>query len=122
LNITLPQDAIVGQFLLQAITAVLGADDFKGELYGAWAAAYWLLAHILIDHEASLYTQAGWVGWKEFRVQKRVQESNEIVGFYRVPKGEAPKRAGTVYLGSQVRQSARYVSVPTVSSLSPPRS
>jgi nitric oxide dioxygenase len=91
LHITPPQYAIVGKFLLQAITEVLGADVFKGELYDAWAAAYWQLAHIFIDREAALYAQAGWVGWKEFKVQKRVQESSEIVSFYLVPKGDAPK-------------------------------
>jgi nitric oxide dioxygenase len=91
LHIEPPQYAVVGQFLLQAITAVLGADVFAGALYDAWAAAYWQLAHVFIEREATLYAQAGWVGWKPFVVQKRVQESDDIVSFYLIPKEDAPK-------------------------------
>jgi nitric oxide dioxygenase len=77
---------IVGTYLLRTITDVLGADVFKGELYDAWFAGYWQLAHILIDREAALYKQAGWVGWKEFVVAKRVQESEDITSLYFEPK------------------------------------
>jgi nitric oxide dioxygenase len=76
---------------MEAITEVLGADIFKGELYAAWGAAYWQLAHLFIDQEAVLYAQAGWVGWKKFSVKKRVQESSDIVSFYLVPLEDAPK-------------------------------
>jgi nitric oxide dioxygenase len=91
LHITPPQYAVVGTFLLRAITHVLGADVFTGALYDAWAAAYWQLAHIFIARESALYAQAGWVGWKPFTVQRRVEESDEIASFYLVPNGDAPK-------------------------------
>jgi nitric oxide dioxygenase len=93
LGITPPQYAIVGKYVFQALTQVLGEDVFKGELAEAWGVTYWYLAHIFIEREALLYAQAGWVGWKPFKVQKREQESNEIVSFYLTPKEDAPKIA-----------------------------
>lgn len=93
LNITPPQYAIVGKFLLSAIADVLGADVFTGALYDAWAAAYWQLARIFIDREATLYAQAGWTGFKDFIVSKRIQETPDIVSFHLVPKEGSPNLA-----------------------------
>lgn len=76
----------VGTYLLSTITDVLGADVFKGELYDAWFVGYWQLAHIFINIEAQLYKKAGWVGWKEFVVVKRIQESDNIISFHFEPK------------------------------------
>jgi nitric oxide dioxygenase len=90
LHIVPEQYAIVGEFLLKAITDVLGADVFKGELYDAWYAAYWQLAHIFFNREAELYRAAAWEGWKEFIVKKKVKESDEITSFYFVPKDGKP--------------------------------
>jgi nitric oxide dioxygenase len=90
LHITPPQYAIVGKYLLAAIADVLGTDVFTGALYEAWAAAYWQLAHIFIDREAVLYAQAGWIGYKDFIVEKRVQETPDIVSFHLVPKEGSP--------------------------------
>lgn len=82
--------AIVGEHLLQAIGQVVGTDVFSGELYEAWVVAYWQLAHICINREAELYKQAGWVGWKEFVVTKKVKETDEITSFYLAPKDKTP--------------------------------
>lgn len=82
--------AIVGEHLLQAIGQVVGTDVFSGDLYEAWVVAYWQLAHICINREAELYKQAGWIGWKEFVVTKKVKETEEITSFYLAPKDKTP--------------------------------
>ncbi|EIW65107.1 bacterial hemoglobin [Trametes versicolor FP-101664 SS1] len=84
------QYAIVGKHLLEAITQVVGADVFKGDLYDAWGAAYWNLAHIFINREHELYEAAQWVGWRDFVVARKVQESDEITSFYLKPKDGRP--------------------------------
>lgn len=90
LHIVPEQYKIVGYYLLRAcadvIKEIAGADIFKGELYDAWYAGYWHLARICINREAELYKQAGWIGWKEFVVAKRQEESGEITSFYFKPK------------------------------------
>lgn len=93
----------MGANLLQAISDVLGADVFKDELYDAWVAAYWQLAHICIDREAQLYAQAGWEGWKEFVVQRKVKESDDVISFYLAPKDGAklPKHRPGQYISVQ---------------------
>lgn len=87
---------IVGRHLLASIREVLGAlatDD----LIEAWGAAYGQLADVLIGIETKLYTQAalvpgGWSGWRNFRVERKQVESEEITSFYLVPAdgGEVP--------------------------------
>lgn len=87
---------IVGRHLLASIREVLGAlatDD----LIEAWGAAYGQLADVLIGIEGKLYTQAalvpgGWSGWRNFRVERKQVESDEITSFYLVPAdgGEVP--------------------------------
>ncbi|KAI1787075.1 globin-like protein [Ganoderma leucocontextum] len=88
---------VVGKYLTSAIIQVVGADVFKGELYDAWIAAYWNLAYVFIDREHALYKEAGWVGWRDFVVEKKIQESDEVTSFYLRPKdGKAlpPYRPG----------------------------
>ncbi|KAI0820164.1 globin-like protein [Trametes gibbosa] len=84
------QYAIVGKYLLEAITQVVGAEVFKRDLYDAWCAAYWNLAHIFIDRERALYEAAQWIGWRKFVVAKKVKESDEITSFYLEPKDCKP--------------------------------
>ncbi|KAI8982950.1 bacterial hemoglobin [Trametes punicea] len=84
------QYVIVGKHLLEAITQVVGADVYKGDLYNAWAAAYWDLAHIFIERERHLYEAAQWTGWRQFVVAKKVKESEEITSFYLKPKDGKP--------------------------------
>jgi nitric oxide dioxygenase len=77
---------VVGKYLLEAISEVVGKDIFSGALYEAWYVGYWALAHLFIEREASLYRKAGWVGWKEFTVAKRIVEADGITSFYLAPK------------------------------------
>ncbi|EKM52474.1 uncharacterized protein PHACADRAFT_260907 [Phanerochaete carnosa HHB-10118-sp] len=90
LHILPEQYPIVGENLLNAITQVLGADVFKGELYDAWYAAYWQLAHILLGREGELYRSSAWEGFKEFVVKKRIPEADDVTSFYFAPKDGKP--------------------------------
>ncbi|KAG9775002.1 Flavohemoprotein [Exophiala dermatitidis] len=94
LGITPDQYPIVGEHLLASIKEVLG-DAVNQPVLDAWAAAYQQLADIFIDFEKGLYKQAeqtpgGWVGWRKFRVAKKVPESDEIVSFYLEPVDGGP--------------------------------
>jgi len=75
---------IVGQFLLGAIAQVLG-EAATDAILDAWGAAYGMLADIMIGREAELYaagTAAGWEGYKNCIVAKKVQESDSMVSLY----------------------------------------
>ncbi|KAF8303393.1 globin-like protein [Clavulina sp. PMI_390] len=78
---------VVGHYLIGAIVTVLAKDNilFEGALMAAWVDAYWYLAHVFIGLEADLYKTAGWSGWKEFKVMKRVPETPDITSFYLKP-------------------------------------
>lgn len=81
---------IVGEFLLKAIKDVLG-DAATDDIIGAWGEAYGIIADAFIGVEAEMYKQAhqqegGWENFREFRVDRKVQESDTIVSFYLVPK------------------------------------
>ncbi|RNB92454.1 NO-inducible flavohemoprotein [Brevibacillus fluminis] len=81
---------IVGQNLLAAIKDVLG-DAATEEIIGAWAEAYGVIADVFISIEAEMYDQAeqqqgGWEGFRPFRVERKVQESDRITTFYLVPQ------------------------------------
>ena len=84
------QYEVVAKYLTEAIIEVVGADVVKGELAAAWVSAYWNLAYIFIDRERELYEAAGWVGWREFVVAKKIKESDEITSFYFKPKDGKP--------------------------------
>jgi nitric oxide dioxygenase len=80
---------IVGEHLLAAMGETLG-DAFSGEMRDAWAAAYQQLADVMIGAEKELYNQraaqpGGWIGWRPFKVVRKVDESEEISSFYLVP-------------------------------------
>jgi nitric oxide dioxygenase len=94
LHVLPEQYPIVGKHLLSAIRTVLGAAA-TDEIIDAWAAAYGQLADIMIGRESDLYAQGetqsgGWSGYKPFRVQRKVQESDAITSFYLVPADGAP--------------------------------
>jgi len=78
---------VVGEYLLEAITEVLkeAGTKFEGPLKEAWVRGYWNIAYLLIDREAQLYKSAAWLGWKSFKVAKRVKESEDITSFYLAP-------------------------------------
>lgn len=85
---------IVGENLLAAIKDVLG-DAATDEILGAWAEAYGVIADAFIGVEAEMYDKAehqkgGWSGFRKFRVDRKVKESEVITSFYFVPEdGEA---------------------------------
>ncbi|MED1665171.1 NO-inducible flavohemoprotein [Brevibacillus laterosporus] len=85
---------IVGENLLAAIKDVLG-DLATDEILQAWAEAYGVIADAFIGVEAEFYKQAeqqqgGWEGFRAFKVDRKVKESDVITSFYLVPQdGEA---------------------------------
>lgn len=83
--------AIVGKYLLEAMKQVLG-DAMTPELLDAWAAAYFQLADIFTKKEKDMYESTpGWTDWKEFRIAKKIMESEEITSFYLEPVDERLK-------------------------------
>jgi nitric oxide dioxygenase len=83
---------IVGEYLLKAIKEVLG-DAATDDILKAWEEAYGVIAQVFIDIEEEMYKeneskQAGYRGFKEFFVAKKVEESDVITSFYLKPKDE----------------------------------
>lgn len=75
----------VAEALLGAIKTLLG-DAATQEILDAWGEAYWFLAKILIARERRIYdeqnaTEGGWNGWRDFHVEKVIQESRVITSF-----------------------------------------
>lgn len=94
LDIRPEQYAIVGEHLLASISEVLG-EAASTELLEAWEQAYRDLAQIMSGHEQNLYKErlakkGGWVGWRPFRVEEKVKESEEITSFYLYPTDNGP--------------------------------
>lgn len=80
---------IVGENLLAAIKDVLG-EAATEEILQAWAEAYGVIAKVFIEVEAEMYRESeqqkgGWAGFKAFRVERKVKESDVITSFYLVP-------------------------------------
>lgn len=80
---------IVGEHLLAAIAEVLG-EQATEEILQAWAEAYGVIADVFISVESELYEEAeaqqgGWSGFRTFRVERKVRESEVITSFYLVP-------------------------------------
>ncbi|WP_219834573.1 NO-inducible flavohemoprotein [Paenibacillus sp. R14(2021)] len=80
---------IVGQNLLAAIKEVLG-DAATDEIISAWADAYGVISDVFIGIEKDMYEEAktqegGWEGFRAFKVERKVQESEVITSFYLVP-------------------------------------
>ena len=80
---------IVGKHLLAAVKDVLG-EAVTDEVTAAWADAYGLLAHILIQREAEIYreqasAEGGWNGFRKFVVERKKPESSIITSFYLKP-------------------------------------
>ncbi|KAL7813404.1 globin-like protein [Trichoderma gracile] len=77
---------IVGQYLIAAFGEVLGP-AMTPSVQIAWNKAYWLLAKMLIGREAQLYHDwQHWQGWRRFRIEQKVEESDDIYSFYLVPE------------------------------------
>ncbi|KAI4720207.1 flavohemo protein [Aureobasidium sp. EXF-10727] len=81
---------VVGTYLLRSMGDVLG-EALTPEILEAWGQAYWQLANIMIKQEDSLYKSAGpWTSWRDFRISKKVPESDEITSFYLSPVDGKP--------------------------------
>ncbi len=85
---------IVGKYLLGAVQQVLG-EAATPEILDAWGAAYGELAEIMIGQEqalanASASQTGGWRGFKPFRVDRKVRESEVMTSFYLVPEDGQP--------------------------------
>lgn len=86
LNIRPEHYPIVGEYLLQAIKDVLG-EAATDDIIDAWAKAYGVIADVFIGVEADMYKQTaaqpgGWAGYRDFKVVRKVEESEEITSFY----------------------------------------
>jgi nitric oxide dioxygenase len=89
LNIQAPDYNIVGENLLHSISEVLTI-PMEDPLIDAWAAAYGQLADLFISTEKAIYeqhqqTQGSWLGWRKFKIAKKIEESEEITSFYLAP-------------------------------------
>ena len=94
LGVTADQYPIVGENLLASIKEVLG-DGASEAVLDAWKAAYQQLADIFIKFEQDLYdtaaaTPGGWIGWRQFVVDRKVRESGEIISFHLFPSDKKP--------------------------------
>jgi len=79
----------VADSLLGAIKDVLG-EAATPEILDAWSAAYWYLAEVLIARERRIYEEhaaapGGWTGWRDFRIEEQVRESELITSFILCP-------------------------------------
>ncbi|KAK6543697.1 hypothetical protein TWF694_000432 [Orbilia ellipsospora] len=83
------QYSIVGKYLLEAIKEVLG-DAATDAVISAWGACYWQLAYLFINREEQIYTEKANRDWREFIVEKKIKESDEITSFYLKPKDGKP--------------------------------
>ena len=80
---------IVGANLLASIREVLG-EAATDEIINAWAEAYGFLANILMGREEHIYqiqarNEHGWNGFKSFKIERKVAESDVIASFYLQP-------------------------------------
>lgn len=124
LNIQSPDYNIVGENLLHSISEVLSI-PMDDELITAWGVAYQQLADIFIATENALYEErrnstGSWTGWRNFVVDKKVKESEEITSFYLVPQdgGALPSYQPGQYITLRVEVPALGIKQPRQYSLS----
>jgi nitric oxide dioxygenase len=94
LNVAPEHYPAVGRALIGALGDVLG-QAATDEVIAAWTEAYAFLAQILMGREQELYDQraaapGGWLGWREFVVDRVVPESEIITSFYLRPRDGGP--------------------------------
>jgi nitric oxide dioxygenase len=108
LNIQAPDYNIVGENLLHSISEVLNI-SMEDPLIDAWAAAYGQLAEVFINAERAIYeqhqqTKGSWLGWRNFKIAKKVVESDEITSIYFEPVdgGDLPNYEAGQYISVRV--------------------
>lgn len=99
---------IVGKHLLAAVKDLFG-EAATDEVVGAIAEAYGFLAKVCIDREAEIYKEqreapGGWNGYRKFRVDRKVKESEVVTSLYLKPAdgGELPTFQAGQYLTVRV--------------------
>lgn len=95
LNIKPEHYPIVGKYLLLGMREVLGEDVATDEVIEAWEKAYTEIANVFIQVEEDKYRRAeavtgGWVDYRDFKVIKKVVESDVITSFYLKPVDDKP--------------------------------
>jgi len=82
---------VVAKHLLESMKTVLG-DAATPDIMGAWGAAYWQLADIMIAQEAKMYEETSyWADWKDFKIARKEKEAGDITSFYLEPVDRAFK-------------------------------
>ncbi|MEI3599371.1 MULTISPECIES: NO-inducible flavohemoprotein [unclassified Oceanobacillus] len=94
LNIKPEHYPIVGKYLLLGIKDVLG-DAATDEIIDAWEKAYGVIADVFISVEKEMYEETkkmtgGWIDYRDFKVMKKVKESDVITSFYLEPADGNP--------------------------------
>jgi nitric oxide dioxygenase len=94
LNILPEHYPFVATALLGGIRDVLG-EAATDEILQAWGEAYWFLANVLIGRESEIYREhgaapGGWIGWRDFVVERIERESEVIKSFYLKPLDGGP--------------------------------
>lgn len=87
LQVTPEQYNIVGRYLIQAIGQVLG-EAATPDIVDAWTTAYGVLANVFIGVEGQMYKNnaaENWIGWRKFRILRKVAESSSVSSFYLAP-------------------------------------
>jgi nitric oxide dioxygenase len=100
---------VVGDTLLSAIQEVLELPNGHAAL-SAWADAYAVLAQVFIAAESNIYQankgqDGGWDGYRDFYIDRVVEETPEVKSFYLKPMdlGRLPSFKGGQYVGVRVR-------------------
>lgn len=92
LGVSADQYPIVGEKLLEAVKDVLG-DAATDEVIDAWEQAYNYIADVFIDIEKGLYEDReknSWLGFRDFKVDKKEKETDLVTSFYLKPVDEKP--------------------------------
>lgn len=95
LNIKPEHYPIVGKYLLLAMRDVPGKEVATDAIIDAWEKAYSKIADVFISVEAKMYqdvqdTVGGWIDYRDFKVTKKVKESDVITSFYLEPVDNEP--------------------------------
>src|SRR5699024_5158169 len=95
LNIKPEHYPIVGKHLLLAMRDVLGEEVASVAIIDAWGKAYQEIANVFISIESNMYQDVkdsvgGWLDYRDFKVSKKVKESEVITSFYLEPVDNHP--------------------------------
>eukprot|EP01083_Nonionella_stella_P025069 69059_1 len=99
----------VGAYLLWAIKEVLG-DAVTPAVANSWEEAYGVLANIFIAREENIREEksrrpGGWVGWRNFIVDDKIKECDDIYSLYFRAEDESkvpPTFAAGEYIGIRI--------------------